>query len=182
MPDVSGIDLVQALKEDTLVIFTTAYREYAVEGFELNVVDYLLKPFGFDRFLTACAKAEERYRISQKKPLPEQPSPDEILMLRCNYQNIPLFPNDILYIEAFDNYVKVVTPHKTYMPVMTLKSILNLLPSPDFVRVHKSFIIPVARIKSFNHETVVTDKIQIPVGRTFRKDFLEKMQQVKATK
>jgi DNA-binding LytR/AlgR family response regulator len=87
--------------------------------------------------------------------------------------------NDILYIEAFDNYIKIVTAGKTYMPVMTLKSILNLLPS-QFIRVHKSFIIPVARIKSFNHETVVTDKIQAPVGRTFQKDFLEKMNQLKA--
>jgi DNA-binding LytR/AlgR family response regulator len=175
MPDISGIDLAGTLKEDALVIFTTAHREYAVEGFELNIVDYLLKPFGFDRFLTACEKAEERLLRSSKKPVPLQPSPEEMLMFRCNYQNIQLPLNDILYIESFDNYVKVVTAGKTYMPGMTLKNMLNLLPESGFVRVHKSFIIPVARIKSYNHETVVTDSIQAPVGRTFQKDFFERM-------
>ncbi|MDR0543272.1 MAG: LytTR family DNA-binding domain-containing protein [Dysgonamonadaceae bacterium] len=180
MPDISGIDLAEALKkENTLIIFTTAHREYAVEGFELNVADYLLKPFGFDRFLTACVKAEERFQMSSKKPVPKQSNPDEILMFRCNYQNIQLPLNDIFYIEAFDNYVKVVTAGKTYMPAMTLKNMLNLLPEAGFMRVHKSFIIPVARIKSFNHETVVTEKIQVPIGRTFQKNFLERMKELK---
>jgi DNA-binding LytR/AlgR family response regulator len=179
MPDISGIDLAETLKEDALVIFTTAHREYAVEGFELNIVDYLLKPFGFDRFLTACEKAEERFQVASKKPASERPLPEEILMFRCNYQNIQLPLNDILYIEAFDNYVKVVTASKTYMPVMTLKNMLNRLPQSEFVRVHKSFIVPVARIKSFNHETVVTDRIQAPVGRTFQKDFFERMNRLK---
>jgi DNA-binding LytR/AlgR family response regulator len=180
MPDISGIDLAGALKKDALIIFTTAYREYAVEGFELNVVDYLLKPFGFDRFLTACEKAEERFRQSLKKPVSELPSPENILTLRCNYRIIQLPLNDILYIEAFDNYVKVITSNKVYMPVMTLKNMLSLLPESGFVRVHKSFIIPIAKIKSYIHETVVTDRIQAPVGRTFRKDFFERMNTFKA--
>jgi DNA-binding LytR/AlgR family response regulator len=182
MPDISGIDLAETLKENALIIFTTAHREYAIEGFELNVVDYLLKPYGFDRFLTACTKAEERFRMSLKKPVPGQLNKDEILILRCNYQNIQLPLSDILYIEAFDNYVKVMTESKTYMPAMTLKNILNLLPQSEFIRVHKSFIIPVARIKSFNHEIVVTDKIQVPIGRTFQKDFFERMNGLKAVK
>jgi DNA-binding LytR/AlgR family response regulator len=168
MPDISGVDFAGTLKENVLIVFTTAHREYAVEGFELNIVDYLLKPFGFDRFLTACEKAEERFLRSLKKPVPEQSLPEEMLMFRCNYQNIQLPLNDILYIEAFDNYIRIVTVGKTYMPVMTLKSMLNRLPQSEFVRVHKSFIVPVARIKSFNHETVVTDRIQAPVGRTFQ--------------
>ncbi|MDR1356419.1 MAG: LytTR family DNA-binding domain-containing protein [Tannerellaceae bacterium] len=181
MPDISGIDLAGALKEDALIIFTTAHREYAVEGFELNVVDYLLKPFGFDRFLTACEKAEERLRRSlQQKPAAEQPAPSDMLIFKCNYRNIHLPFNDILYIEALDNYVKIVTASKTYVPTMTLKSILSLLPEQEFVRVHKSFVIPVARIKSYNREAVVTDSIETPVGRTFRKDFFERMNILKA--
>ncbi|MDR1403434.1 MAG: LytTR family DNA-binding domain-containing protein [Tannerellaceae bacterium] len=180
MPDISGVDFARTLKENVLIVFTTAYREYAVEGFELNVVDYLLKPFGFDRFLTACEKAEERFLRSLKKPVSEQSLPEEMLMFRCNYQTVQLPLNDILYIEAFDNYVKVVTAGKTYMPATTLKSMLSLLPESGFIRVHKSFIIPVARIKSFNHETVVTDRIQAPVGRTFQKDFFERMNILKA--
>ncbi|MDR0547500.1 MAG: response regulator transcription factor, partial [Dysgonamonadaceae bacterium] len=121
MPDISGIALAEALKDNALIIFTTAHKEYAVEGFELNIVDYLLKPFDFDRFLTAYAKAEERFQRTLQKPVPKQPNVDEILMFRCNYQNVQLPLNDILYIEAFDNYIKIVTAGKTYMPVMTLK-------------------------------------------------------------
>ena len=175
MPDISGIDFVESLNEDIMIIFTTAYQEYAVKGFELNVVDYLLKPFDFERFLTACNKAEERLQISSKKPINEQTNPNEILSLKCNYQNVQLSLSDILYIKAFDNYVKIVTTKKTYMPVMTLKSMMSLLPKSDFVRVHKSFIIPVARIISWNRGVVVTDKIQVPVGRTFQKDFFKTM-------
>ena len=175
MPDISGIDFVESLNEDIMIIFTTAYQEYAVKGFELNVVDYLLKPFDFDRFLTACNKAGERFQMSSKKPVNQQANPNEILSLKCNYQNIQLSLSDILYIKAFDNYVKIVTTKKTYMPVMTLKSMMSLLPKSGFVRVHKSFIIPVARIISWNRGAVVTDKIQVPVGRTFQKDFFKMM-------
>lgn len=182
MPDISGVDLAGTLKEDALIVFTTAHREYAVEGFELNVVDYLLKPFGFDRFLTACEKAEERLRQSLKKPAHEPTSPEGVLTFRCSYQHIRLPLSDILYIEAFDNYVKVVTAGKTYMPVMTLKNMLSLLPESGFVRIHKSFVIPVARIKSYSHEAVVTDRIQAPVGRTFQKDFFERMSILKANR
>ena len=180
MPELSGIDIVNALRKDTLVIFSTAHKEYAVEGFELNVVDFLLKPFSFDRFMKAYSKAEERFQMSLNKTVNEQSTPDESIIFRCNYQIIQLPLRDIMYIEAFDNYIKIVTQNKTYMPVMTMKSILKLLPESGFVRVHKSFIIPLSRIKSFNHEIVVTDKIQAPVGRTFQKDFLEKMNDLKA--
>ncbi|MDR0682188.1 MAG: LytTR family DNA-binding domain-containing protein [Dysgonamonadaceae bacterium] len=179
MPELSGIDVVNALGKNVLVIFTTAHREYAVEGFELNVVDYLLKPFDFDRFLTAYTKAEERFQMLQKTDR-KLPDIGETLAFKCSYQNIQLPLSDILYIEAFDNYVKIVTQNKTYMPVMTLKSILSLLPKSKFVRVHKSLIIPFARIKSFNHAVVVTETIQAPVGRTFQKAFLEKMNALKA--
>jgi len=182
MPELSGIDIANTLGKDILVIFSTAHREYAVEGFELNIVDYLLKPYSFDRFLTAYAKAEERFQMFLNKAAVEQSDSAETLMFRCNYQNIKLPLSEILYIEAFDNYIKIVTPSKTYMPVMTMKNILNQLPESGFVRVHKSFIIPFARIKSFNNETVATDKIQVSVGRTFQKDFLEKMRSLKGLK
>jgi len=182
MPDISGINFVESLNEDVLIIFTTAFQEYAVKGFELNVVDYLLKPFDFERFLTACSKAKERLQLSLKMPVSEQISPNEILSIKCNYQNIQLPLSDILYIKGFDNYVKVVTTKKTYIPVMTLKSMMNLLPKSGFVRVHKSFIIPVVRIKSWNRGIVVTDKIQVPVGRTFRKDFFKMMNILKSNK
>jgi DNA-binding LytR/AlgR family response regulator len=180
MPDISGIDVAQALEKNTLVVFTTAHPEYAVEGFELDVVDYLLKPFSFERFLKACTKAVQRLQTLSGKIQEMQNSEERSISIKCNYQNIRIPVNSILYIEAFDNYTRIVTHTKVFMPAMTMKTVQNLLPQDEFIRVHKSFIIPVAKIKSFNHDTVVTDKIQVPVGRTFLKDFLEKMNILKS--
>ncbi|MDR3217400.1 MAG: response regulator transcription factor [Dysgonamonadaceae bacterium] len=181
MPDLSGMDIAGSLNKNTLVIFTTAYKEYAVEGFELDVVDYLLKPFDFNRFLKAYTKAEERFQTALKKLAPEVLN-DEIVTFKCNYQNVKLPLHTIQYVEGFDNYIKIVTQEKTYMPVMTMKHIERLLPEKRFVRVHKSFIIPVAKIKSFNHERVITNGIEVPVGRTYRREFMEKMEGLKRGK
>jgi DNA-binding LytR/AlgR family response regulator len=182
MPDISGVNIAQILEKNTLVIFTTAHREYAIEGFELDIVDYLLKPFSFERFLKACHKAEERFLSSQKKNGQEQTSGSKTLSFKYNYRNIQLPLHAILYIEASDNYIKIVTPDKTYMPVMTMKTILDLLPNTEFVRLHKSFIVAVNKITSFNSERVVTDRKKIPVGRRYREDFLKKMVALKWSK
>ncbi|MDR2119560.1 MAG: LytTR family DNA-binding domain-containing protein [Tannerella sp.] len=179
MPDVSGIHIVRALERETMVIFTTAHREYAVEGFELDAVDYLLKPFDFERFLKAYAKTEERFLAARKKSAPEQGDDDKTISFKYNYQHVQLPLHAILYIEAFSNYVKIVTPDNTYMPVMTLKTAESLLPASGFVRTHKSFIVAVSKIRSFNSEKAVTDRKQIPVGRCYRKGFLDKMESVK---
>jgi DNA-binding LytR/AlgR family response regulator len=178
MPDLSGMDIAGSLNKNTLVIFTTAYKEYAVEGFELEVVDYLLKPFDFNRFLKAYTKAEERFQTALKKSAPEALN-DGIVTFKCNYRNVKLPLHTIQYIEGFDNYIKIVTQEKTYMPVMTMKHIEQLLPETRFVRVHKSFIIPVDKIKSFNHERVITNRVEVPVGRTYRREFMEKMATLK---
>ncbi|MDR0750146.1 MAG: response regulator transcription factor [Tannerellaceae bacterium] len=179
MPDISGIHIAQALKKDTLVIFTTAYREYAVEGFDLDVVDYLLKPFDFERFLKAYDKAEQRFRSSSKTSVPEQVTGCKTVSIKYNYQKIQLPLPSILYIEVFDNSIKIVTPDKIYMPAMTMKTILNLLPETEFVRVHKSFTVAIDKIRSFNSVQVVIDRKKIPVGRNYRKDFLQKMEAMK---
>ncbi|MDR2680075.1 MAG: LytTR family DNA-binding domain-containing protein, partial [Tannerella sp.] len=154
MPEISGVNIAKSLEKETMVIFVSAHREYAVEGFELDVVDYLLKPFGFDRFMKAYAKAEERFLSKHTKPVAEPTHDGKIISFKYNYQNIQLPLSAILYIEAFDNYIKIITSAKTYMPVMTMKTIQSLLPAEDFVRVHKSFIVAVGKIKSFNSEKV----------------------------
>jgi DNA-binding LytR/AlgR family response regulator len=178
MPDISGIDITRVLEKDTLVIFTTAHREYAIDGFELDVVDYLLKPFGFERFLKAYNKAEERFLSLQKKKNVKQAA-GKTIAFKYNYRSVQLPLPAILYIEAFDNYVKIVTPGKTYMPVMTMKKIQEFLPEAEFLRVHKSFIVAVGKIRSFNSEQVVTESKTIPVGRYYRKDFMDRMEALK---
>jgi DNA-binding LytR/AlgR family response regulator len=179
MPDLSGLQIADYLSKSTLIIFTTAYKQYAVDGFELDVVDYLLKPFDFERFLKAYQKAEERFHSLMKKPTN---SSGEILSFKYNYQNIQLPVNEILYIEADDNYVKIVTPDKTFIPAMSMKNIQSLLSETRFVRIHKSFIIPIDKIKSFNREKVVTEKIQVPIGRVYYREFMEKMNRKSKTK
>ncbi|GHT27829.1 DNA-binding response regulator [Bacteroidia bacterium] len=174
MPDLSGIQIANSLNKKPLIIFTTAYEQYALTGFELDVVDYLLKPFDFERFLKAYTKAEERFQTSLIKSVPEK-NVDEIISFKCKYQNVHLPLHSILYVEAFDNYIKIVTPNETYMPVMTMKNIQKLLPEERFIRVHNSYIIPIDKIKSFSREKVTTDKIQVPVGRAYSKEFFKRM-------
>jgi DNA-binding LytR/AlgR family response regulator len=175
MPEISGVHIAKSLEKETMVIFISAHREYAVEGFDLDVVDYLLKPFSFERFMKAYVKAEERFLAKRTKAIAEPLHDGKIISFKYNYQNIQLPLSAILYIEAFDNYIKIITPAKTYMPVMTMKTIQSLLPAEDFIRVHKSFIVAVGKIKSFNSGKIVTDRKQIPVGRCFRKDFMDRM-------
>jgi len=179
MPEVSGMKIAETMKTDALIIFTTAYSEYAVEGFDLNVVDYLLKPFDFDRFMTAYAKAERKYNLLANKPA--EPQQDSVMTFKYNYRNIRLPISEIQYVKAFDNYVTIVTPDKNYMIAMTMKRILAELPEDGFVRVHKSYIIPFAKIKAYNNETVTTDALKIAIGRSYKKSFLEKMQARKKT-
>jgi DNA-binding LytR/AlgR family response regulator len=181
MPEFSGVHIVRALEKDTLVIFTTAHREYAVEGFNLDVVDYLLKPFDFERFLKAYEKAEQRFRSLSRPTLvpPQQAASGKTVSIKYNYRNIPLPHHTILYIEACDNYIRIVTPDKVYMPVMTMKTILSLLPETEFARVHKSFAVAVHKIRSFNSARILIDCKEIPVGRNYRRDFLQKMGAIK---
>ncbi|MDR1023829.1 MAG: LytTR family DNA-binding domain-containing protein [Prevotellaceae bacterium] len=178
MPDISGINIAQDLDKDTLIIFTTAHREYAVEGFELDVVDYLLKPFGFERFLKAYAKAEERFTALQKPDL-RHAGDDKTVSFKYNYQRIRLPLHSILYIEADNDYIKIVTPDKTYTPRMSLRAMESLLSASGFIRVHKSFIVDVGKIKSFSKEKIITDRKQIPLGRSYCKEFLDKMASAK---
>ncbi|MDR0536830.1 MAG: LytTR family DNA-binding domain-containing protein [Tannerellaceae bacterium] len=181
MPDISGIDIVQSIKQKTFVIFTTAHKEYAVEGFELDVVDYLLKPFSFDRFLKACTKAEQRMLSTSPnyKTVARQQTEDVTISFKYNYQNIRLSIQSILYIEAFDNYIKIATTDKIYMPIMTMKNIQKLLPA-EFIRIHKSFIVSTDKIKSFNYEhVIISEKKKIPIGRSYRKEFQSKMNVLK---
>ena len=179
MPDISGINIAQVLDKKTLIIFTTAHKEYAVESFELDVVDYLLKPFGFERFLKAYTKAEQRFLLSSKASAPEWVSDGNTIVFKYNYRNIRLPLHSILYIEACNNNIKIVTANEIYMPTMTMNTIRDILPETGFIRVHKSFIVAVGKIKSFNGEQVIIGRKQISVGRNYRKDFLGRMEALK---
>lgn len=171
MPDLTGIDLFRSLTIKPVVIFTTAYSNYAVEGFNLAAADYLLKPFSFDRFLQAVEKARVVITHRQVQQKNEGPS----IFIKSDYQNIRIAINDILYVEALDDYVRVVTADKSYLSLMTLKVVSEMLPDANFVRVHRSFLVALDKISSVRNRIITIGKQEIPVGTTYAGAFLQRL-------
>lgn len=169
MPAVSGIDFYRSLQQQTMVIFTTAYSEYAVEGFNVNAVDYLLKPFSLDRFKQAVTKARDYFKFQQQTDSQNA----AYLFIRVDYSLLKIDTQDIIYIEALDDYLKIhLHQQKPVIARMTMKSILEKLPS-SFVRVHRSYIIPVTRVETVRNKTIQLGGIQIPVGSNYEEDFFK---------
>lgn len=180
MPQLSGTDLVKILKQPPRIIFTTAFPEYALEGYELDAVDYLLKPIRFDRFLKAVQKVMQVQLLpeaSQKLHLqPEINMQDSFIYFRADRKMVKVFLKDILYIESMKDYVKVFTKNGLIITKQCLSSLLELLPEKDFVRTHRSFIIALRQVKSFTNELVEIEKAQIPIGRLFRQNLLKALE------
>lgn len=163
MPSVSGLNFYKKYGQDKMVIFTTAYTQYAVEGFNLSAIDYLLKPFPEERYLQAVNKALEYYNFTHCSP-----GGQANLFIRADYSLIKIIPDEILFIEGLDDYLKIhLEKQKTVVARMTLKNLLDLLPSDKFVRVHRSFIVPVKRIESVNKKNIVLAGVNIPVGNSY---------------
>ncbi|NMB73384.1 MAG: response regulator transcription factor [Bacteroidales bacterium] len=178
MPNASGIDFLQSLIQKPLFIFTTAYSEHALEGFNLNAVDYLLKPIPFDRFLKAVMKARDLYNIrkrvdpflttDQKKFFEDK----EFLYIRCDYQLIKIRLVDIQYIEGLKDYVKIYTSNpKPYITLISLKMLSEKLPGDIFFRVHRSFIISVLYLRTLTKNRILISSKWIPVSENYREDF-----------
>jgi DNA-binding LytR/AlgR family response regulator len=168
MPSMNGITLVKAIQQNTMIIFTTAFSEYAVVSYELNAIDYLLKPINFKRFSQAVDKANEYYNYISKQNHAE----DKYVFIRADYSLVKIPLADILYIEGLADYIKVfIKGRKTVVARMTMNDMLEKLPSKDFVRVHRSFILPFNRIESYRANMIVLPEREIPIGKTYLKDF-----------
>lgn len=144
------------------MVFTTAYKDYAVEGFSVDAIDYLLKPFEYDRFLKACYKAKEyvEFLSSQELQL-------NSLFVKVNYEIMKINLKDIELIEALDDYIKIYIKPTPVLTLMTLKSITEKLPSRDFLRVHRSFIVPIHKIEKFSKTKVFVIGKEIPIGSSY---------------
>lgn len=172
MPDISGIEIATQLPNSSFVIFTTAYAEYAVESYKLNAIDYLLKPFDFERFYTAVKKAKKI--ITPKNQI--QNKEEVFITLKIEYKNVNIFINDIFYLESMDNYVKIHTSKQTYMPQMSLKRALSIiLEKTKIVRVHKSYAVVLSKIEFYTHKEITINNNKIPIGRSYLKSFLEEV-------
>jgi len=167
MPDISGIQLAKALnRRQPMIVFTSAYSKYAVEGFNIEAVDYLLKPFEFDRFLEAIRKAKEVKNWQDVKQEPAT-SPNSIIV-KSDYQNLRIPTSEIVYIEGFDDYIRIhLESGKQVTTLMTLKSIQEKLPDQEFIRIHRSYIVSINRIKRIYNQMVQLEGKELPIGKSY---------------
>ncbi|AZB09643.1 DNA-binding response regulator [Chryseobacterium sp. G0162] len=165
MPELTGINFMKIVGAKQKYILTTAYSEYALEGYEHNIVDYLLKPISFERFLKSAMKAQERFSFQEE---------DAHFFVKSSGQQHRINFNEILYIESIKDYVNIRTDREEYIVLDTLKSMENQL-SDKFVRIHKSFIINLDKIKSIGTKKLVLSEQEIPIGDSYRANLLERL-------
>jgi two-component system, LytTR family, response regulator len=163
LPKLKGMAFLKTLADPPAVIITTAYHQYAVEGFELNVTDYLLKPFEFERFLVAVNKVN----TGKKETMEEKTAGKDFIFLNVQKKKVKILFSEILYIESQREYIRIVTTKKAYLSKMGTQEIEDLLPPALFKRIHRSFIIAVNKIESFTAEEVEVNGVSIPVGRAY---------------
>lgn len=172
MPQLLGTNFIRTLKNPPKVIFTTAYRKYAVEGFELDAVDYILKPISFERFLKAVNKLLQTELPAEHMPATskdhQQDGQNAFLYFRVDRKMVKVFFNDILFIEALKDYIKIVTPSRSILTKYVLSTLEDLLPADEFLRIHKSYIIAINKIDRYNAENIEIGKHELPIGRIFK--------------
>ncbi|MDN5204626.1 LytTR family DNA-binding domain-containing protein [Fulvivirgaceae bacterium BMA10] len=167
MPYFSGLEMLQQLQIQPNVIFTTAYSEFALESYDYNAVDYLLKPFEFDRFKLAVDKAEERIESQRKQQL--------FFFIKDGFKNIKVRFDDILFIKGSGNYLDIQTDHKVYSPRMTFVEMLNQLPPSDFVRVHQSYIVNIHYIDKIEDNHIFIGSHKISISSSYREVFFKRL-------
>jgi DNA-binding LytR/AlgR family response regulator len=175
MPELSGLDFLKSLRDAPLVIFTTAYPQYALESYELDAIDYLVKPIRIERFLKAVNKAENHLRLLQQEGNNNQVEKieDDFVFIKADRKYFKIFFKEILYIEGLKDYVIIYTDDNKIITSMNIKTIAAQLPAAIFARVSKSYIVNTLRISSFDTELIYIGNNEIPLGQSFKDDFLK---------
>ncbi len=172
MPKLTGIDFIKTSPALPAVIFTTAYPEYAIEGYELDILDYLLKPVSFNRFLKAALKAQEflgartRHEISAS---------EDFFFIKCNQKIEKITMADVLYVEGMSNYIIIHTKQKKYIAYLTFKGIEDRLPQNLFIRIHKSFLVSINAIQSIEANEIRLEKVSLPVSKNYKEEVMNKI-------
>ena len=175
MPMISGLDFLKSLRDAPKVIFTTAYSEYAIDSFQFEVVDYLVKPISFERFVQAANKA---YRMLAKQ-IPTTTSPtteeheDEFIFVKTDKQLVKIMLKDILFVQALQNYIQIFTKNHTHLTLVPLKKVFDMLPEKDYLQVHKSFIISKSKVEAIVGNQILIGEHKIPISRSLREEVLE---------
>ncbi len=180
MPELTGIQLLNILKNHPLIIFTTAYPDYALEGFNQDAVDYLLKPIPFDRFLKAVNKAQERLQRTNKNA-PEAPAPQtnnvphehDFMFVKADYKTIRVDFKDVLWIEGLKDYIIIQTVDQKIITLLSMNKMMEKLPDTKFLRVHRSFIVALQKIDSIEKSRIRVGKKEIPIGEVYKDQFVK---------
>ncbi len=181
MPDISGLDFVRQLSVPPLIVFTTAYSEYAIEGYKVNAVDYLLKPYGMNDFLRAAMKVQEQYNLRHQNT-PRESSPlqdDGTIFVKTDYRVVRIAVNDILYVEGMSEYLRIhLEGQKPIITLMALKKMEDYLPQQQFMRIHRSYIVNLQKIQEVNKNRVILDAdTYLPISDNYKEQFNEYLNQ-----
>jgi len=176
MPKLTGLAFFKALAHAPPVVFTTAYPQYALDGFELNALDYLVKPISFERFLKAAMRAKEYYEVRAKNASELQPQgKEDFFFIKADNKLVKIVYEEILFVEALQNYVSIYTETKKYITYLTFKSIEEYLPTDRFIKTHKSFIISASKIDNIEGNDIRIGVHHIPISRTSKEDVMERL-------
>lgn len=170
MPGLTGLQFISTLENKPLVIFITAYKQYALESYDLSVVDYLVKPVAMDRFIKACNRAKELHELKSAKDQTASINTKDFFFLNADYSQVKIMFNDIIWIEGVRDYIKIYlkSSNKPLLMRSSLKAIEPEIPSPKFLRIHKSYIVSVEGITSIRKNSVFIKDMELPVGETYR--------------
>ena len=179
MPVISGIDFLKMARNPPLVVITTAHPRYALESFQLDVLDYLLKPITFSRFFKAVSKVREYHHLLHSPradpSAADLPSVVDYFFVRCNNKYEKIYFDDILYVQALQNYVTIHTHHGKYVTLFYLKDVEKKLNQRRFIRVHKSYLVAIAKIEAIENYEIIIESSRIPISRSYREEVIERV-------
>lgn len=176
MPNISGLEFAKTMSNPPMIIFTTAFSEHALEAYELNAIDYLVKPIPFDRFLKAVNKAKSLYKLQHTN---QNASIPEFMMVKADCATIKIRFKDILYVEGLKDYVKIFIKDQMILTKTTMKNIDKKLPHEYFIRMHKSYIVNLLNIEKIEHNHIVYGRAKLPIGNSYRMAFFDMIDQYK---
>ncbi len=175
MPKITGIDFLKSLKSPPMVIMTTAYPNFALQGYELDVLDYLVKPFPFDRFLKAANKARDYFELKNNATGQESGAKEDYFFVKCDYRYEKIHFSDVLYVEGMENYVVIQTAAQKYVTLLRMKNLEEILPISAFMRIHKSYIASIKKISSIDGNEIIINGKRLPVSREKKAEIMEKV-------